>query len=138
MCPKIMVFGQDYYNSKINGLIIDQERNIILTFSDNNIIKIWNLINGSLIYQFIDHIGKIMGIYFDYLDNIMISYADNGELFIWDFLGANIKSSIYIKQGFITKNSFYQKIDNIFIIYYKNNNFGIVKIDNYNIQEQRI
>jgi WD40 repeat protein len=23
MCPKIMVFGQDYYNSKINGLIID-------------------------------------------------------------------------------------------------------------------
>ncbi len=102
MCPKIIVFGQDNYNSKINGLIKDQERNIILTFSDNNIIKIWNLINGSLIYQFLDHIGKIMGLYFDYLDNIMISYADNGELFIWDFQEANIKSSIYIKQGFIT------------------------------------
>ena len=70
---------------KVNETIFDETNNIMITASEDNLIKLWNVIDGKLIKTLRGHTKGVKDIDLSYDGKYLISCGSDGKCIVWDY-----------------------------------------------------
>ncbi len=71
------------HGSVINDVVFTADNNYIITSSDDNTCKVWEVSSGKLIRSFDNHNKRINGIDYNPIDNLILTYSEDASICIW-------------------------------------------------------
>ncbi len=134
-CPNIREFGsQEFHNENINGIIIDDTFNLIISFSKQKEFKVWNKENLQLISTVKGHNEIING--WDYNDETeILTTFGSTEIIEWDLNEIQKIRTIKISSGVLYENSFLFTQNQKTILSMENNGtLYLIDFNNFSIE----
>ncbi len=122
-CPIMRENGnEDFHLNNINGIIIDDLKNVIYSFSREKQFKVWKKENLQLKATVSGHSDPIIRWSVDINTNTLTTYAET-EIIIWNMDQIKMIDTIIINHGVISQYSFYDSKKNILVSQESNGKF---------------
>lgn len=71
------------HGSVLNDVVFTDDNKYIITSSDDNSCKVWEISSGKLIRSFENHNKRVNGVDYNPIDNLILTYSEDGSICIW-------------------------------------------------------